>query len=264
MNKFADLSTAEYKKLMGLRPRPASVRPKATWPGLKKGLSAPTSVDWRTAGNVNPVKDQGQCGSCWAFSAVGAMEVSISIASGLAPVSLAEQELVSCDTKRDDGCDGGDMDTALDWVLDNGGLAPTADYPYTAYDDACDTAQLSNIAGSISRYDYIPSREETSMISAASTSALSVGINADSRNFMLYDGGIFDDDNDTCDPDDRDHGTVIVGYEAGVEDPLTDGYWIMRNSWGADWGEDGYMNVAMGIGKKGCCGIAEEPIIAFA
>jgi C1A family cysteine protease len=268
MNKFADLNQDEFRKVMGLRPLPESKAPDASPERLAKlKLSdPPLHVDWRTAGKVNPVKDQGQCGSCWAFSAVGESETSIAIATGKL-VDLSEQEVVSCDTKFDAGCAGGNMDDALDWIIKKGGIASTADYPYTSgktgKDGKCQV--VGDIAGSISAYEKIAKKDELSMISAAAVSALSVGIDASGIGFMLYNGGVFDDSKKECKPGARDHGVVVVGYEAGTQRPLEGGFWLMRNSWGEDWGEQGYMNVAMGVeGVEGVCGIAIEAILVDA
>ena len=311
MNKFADLSSDEFRTVMGLRSMPESSAPDVSAERLESVLSAapPPHVDWRLTGNVNPVKDQGQCGSCWAFSAVGASEVSISIKTGVL-LDLSEQEVVSCDTKTDDGCDGGDMDTALDYIIKHGGLAATADYPYTSGTTGEDgKCLISDNVASISGYEkvrggrppprrpivapassltssQVTKKNETLMISFAAISALSVGIDASGLGFMLYDGGIFDDSKKECKPGQRDHGTVIVGYEAGTQVAL-DGFWIMRNSWSEEcvprllscaslscpltrpslysWGENGNMNVKMGVeGPEGVCGIAIEAILVDA
>ncbi|MED6219101.1 hypothetical protein PIB30_032690 [Stylosanthes scabra] len=210
----------------------------------------PESIDWRTKGVVTPVKNQGSnCGCCWAFSAVGAVESIHAMTTGNL-VSLSEQQLVSCDRHgRDQGCRGGFMQDAFRYISMNGGIAGEEDYPYNATDGVCNAEQPVAVA-KIRGYEMVPANNETELMKAVANQPISVSI--DPHSLFPYKSGVFDG---PCGYD-LVHAVLAVGY--GTTEDGTD-YWIMKNSWGPDWGEGGYFRIKRGIGAgPGLCGIAME------
>lgn len=215
--------------------------------------SAPASVDWRASGAVTPVKNQGRCGSCWAFSTVAVVEGIYQIRTGKL-VSLSEQELVDCDT-LDDGCDGGISYRALRWIASNGGITTEADYPYTGTTDACNRAKLSHNAVSIAGLRRVATRSEASLANAVAGQPVAVSIEAGGDNFQHYKKGVY---NGPCGTN-LNHGVTVVGY--GQEAAAGDRYWIVKNSWGQGWGDGGYIRMKKDVAGKpeGLCGIAIRP-----
>ncbi|CAJ1978777.1 unnamed protein product [Sphenostylis stenocarpa] len=247
VNHLADLTLEEFTaSRTGLKiPRELSKTPFK----YEKVSDIPEAIDWRAKGAVLPVKDQGFCGSCWAFSAVGAIEGINKISTGTL-VSLSEQELVSCDTKgRDGGCAGGYMEDAFEFVIKNGGIASEASYPYKAVDGKCDTAAPAVVK--IKGYEKVPPNSEDALKKAVANQPVSVSLDAESRDFMLYASGVFTGQCGT----ELDHAVTAVGY--GTENG-TD-YWLLKNSWSTDWGDKGYIKMQRGIAaKSGLCGIAMD------
>ena len=207
-------------------------------------LGVPKSQDWRQQNAVTSVKNQGQCGSCWAFSAVGALEGVMSISSGKL-VDLSEQQVVDCDTV-DQGCHGGLMTNAFDYVMENGGLCSSDSYSYTGRSGECMTTDCDIIPESkISGCVDITGGGEDGLRFAVAGQPVSVAIEADNLAFQFYKSGVFE--NKKC-GENLDHGVLAVGY--------TDDYWIVKNSWGPTWGEDGYIRIKMG---DNICGISDMP-----
>ncbi|KAI5067122.1 hypothetical protein GOP47_0017650 [Adiantum capillus-veneris] len=258
LNRFADLSIEEFRrKHLGLH-RPSVVPPVNL---LRQRRSAcrsrpPSSVDWRQHGAVTPVKDQGSCGSCWAFSSVGAIEGAHAIATGKL-VSLSEQELVSC-VSATNGCNGGLMDPAFEWVIKNRGINTENGYPYVSGNGrsaVCSLWKMMKKAVSINSYVDVTPQDENSLMCAVAQQPVSVAINAGVLDFQLYAGGVF---NGTCsdNPDDVDHAVLVVGY--GSENG--EDYWIVKNSWSESWGIDGYVHIPRNTGNsRGVCGIHTMP-----
>ncbi|KAK1436605.1 hypothetical protein QVD17_02387 [Tagetes erecta] len=252
LNKFADLSVDEYRmKYTGVKKNDRKVKSvKSDRYAVGVGDSLPESVDWRTTGAVAAVKDQGSCGSCWAFSTIGSVEAINQIVTGDL-ITLSEQELVDCDTSYNQGCNGGDMDYAFDFIVKNGGIDTDKDYPYTGKDGRCDSARKNAKVVSIDGYEDVPVNNEAALQKAAANQPITVAIEGSSRDFQFYTSGVF---SGSCGTD-LDHGVVVVGY--GTENGKD--YWIVRNSWGADWGEQGYIRMERNIKQKtGKCGIAME------
>ncbi|KAJ3709009.1 hypothetical protein LUZ61_012714 [Rhynchospora tenuis] len=238
LNKFADLSNDEFKaKYLRKINVNRRANKKAGMDGKRKygNCEAPWSLDWRKRGAVTGVKDQGNCGSCWAFSSTGAMEGINSIATGEL-ISLSEQELVDCDTTND-GCDGGYMDYAFEWVVSNGGIDSETNYPYTGTDGTCNIQKEEIKVVTIDGYEDVAENDEA-LLCAVVKQPISVGIDASSLDFQLYTGGIYDGDC-SSNPDDIDHAVLIVGY--GTENGVP--YWIVKNSWGTNWGMQGYIYI---------------------
>jgi C1A family cysteine protease len=217
-------------------------------------VSLPASVDWTTQGVVTPVKNQGDCGSCWAFSTTGSIECIDAIATGTLN-SLSEQQLVDCSYAEGNlGCDGGSMDAAFKYVVKEGGLCSETEYPYTGTDGTCKATSCGTKYDTISTYKDVTSDDDTALATAAASGCVSVAVEADQYAFQYYSSGVL---TGTCGTS-LDHGVLVVGYG-------TDGsqeYWKVKNSWGSDWGEEGYILICRNCdanGKDGECGINMEP-----
>ncbi|CAO2036968.1 unnamed protein product [Urochloa humidicola] len=252
LNRFADLTNDEFRAAYlgaaaGIRSRNATSE-RYRHDGIE---ALPDFVDWRQKGTVAPIKNQGQCGSCWAFSAVGSVEGINQIVTGEL-VTLSEQELVDCSKNgQNSGCNGGMMDDAFAFITSNGGIDTDEDYPYTARDGKCDLAKKARRVVSIDGFEDVPRYDEKSLQKAVAHQPVTVAIEAGGREFQLYESGVFTGRCGTA----LDHGVVAVGY--GTEDGQD--YWLVRNSWGADWGEAGYIRMARNVSARaGKCGIAME------
>ncbi|MCD7463153.1 hypothetical protein HAX54_050045 [Datura stramonium] len=254
INEFADLTSEEFLRYYttnhGLNDYKFSST-KTTISSFKyENMSdVPSEIDWRKSGVVTSIKDQGECGCCWAFSAVAALEGANKLATGKL-ISLSEQQLLDCTTEND-GCSGGLITTAYDFIVKNGGTAAESDYPYEEHQDSCKSAQgTSDSAVKMSRYETLPASSEPTLLTAVSRQPVSVGI-AVNEDFHLYQSGVYDGN---C-GDQLNHAVTIVGY--GTNENGTK-YWLVKNSWGTSWGENGYMKIArdiIGI-EDGLCGIA--------
>jgi len=213
----------------------------------KVQAAAPDSVDWVTKGAVTPIKNQQQCGSCWAFSTTGSVEGAFQIANGKLE-SFSEQELVSCD-KVDDGCQGGLMDNAFKYI-EKSGICTEESYPYTAGGGRAGTCKKTcKAAATVTAFKDVPSRDEDALKAAVAQQPVSVAVEADKSAFQLYKSGVMD--SAACGTK-LDHGVLAVGY--GTEDGKD--YWKVKNSWGATWGMDGF--ILLGRGKN-ICGISQQP-----
>ncbi|KAD3642061.1 hypothetical protein E3N88_31285 [Mikania micrantha] len=221
-------------------------------PMYENVTAVPSSMDWRKKGAVTPIKDQGQCGCCWAFSAVAAVEGITQLKTGKL-VSLSEQELVDCDTSGvDQGCEGGLMDNAFDFIVSNKGLTTETNYPYKGVDATCNSNEASNHAATITGHEDVPANSESALLKAVAGQPVSVAIDASGSDFQFYSSGVFTGDCGT----ELDHGVTAVGY--GTTDDGTK-YWLVKNSWGASWGQEGYIMMQRGVeAKEGLCGIAMQ------
>jgi len=246
-NKFSDLTLDEFTARLGMK----GYQPKqiAGVEVAARAPLAPGSFDWRTKKGITAIKDQAQCGSCWAFSCVESIESVYIIKGGKAgQVPLAPQQIVDCD-KGDGGCNGGDLPTCYAYVKSAGGLETEAAYPYKAKNQAC-KAVKNNEQDPITGFNYVipdGSSDEGAMASfLAANSPMSIIVDASS--WSSYSGGVLTADQ--CGQD-LDHAVQAVGYN-GLD---SNGYWIVRNSWGADWGESGYIRLQM---ASNTCGLTSE------
>jgi len=213
----------------------------------------PAEVDWVNKGYVTPIKNQQQCGSCWAFSATGSMEGAHFKKTGKL-VSLSEQNLVDCsDAEGNMGCDGGLMDQAFNYTVINKGIDTEASYPYKAIDQKC-MFNATNVGTTISSWTDIPTGSEPDLQKAIATvGPISVGIDASQYTFQLYKSGIYYDPN--CSSQFLDHGVLAVGYGSKKTGQYKD-YYLVKNSWGKDWGMEGY--IEMSRNRDNNCGIATQ------
>jgi KDEL-tailed cysteine endopeptidase len=256
VNQFSDLTSEEFKALYinsGYK-KVSSVEVGSY--GCKTytsaATSAPASLDWRQKGAVTSVKDQGQCGSCWTFSSTGASEGAWAIATGKL-MDLSEQQLVDCATGvayGSHGCNGGQMEGADKYLIANGQCS-LASYPYTAADGKCQ--KCSPVAQFTSCSDVKPN-DQVSLKGAVTLGPVSVAIEADTRYFQSYSGGILDAA--TCGTT-LDHGVLVTGY--GTDNGKK--YWTVKNSWSNTWGEQGYVRILRSdsTNDAGICGIAMDP-----
>jgi C1A family cysteine protease len=228
VSKFADLTTEEFKATyLGYVPSNAT----KTYVDVKLDGPVANDIDWYSKGAVTPVKDQGQCGSCWAFSATAAIESYAQLA-GKGLIVLSAQQINSCD-KRDGGCNGGNTESAYDYVKGAGGIETEEDYPYTSGGGSTGSCKFNSgkIAISISGYHSV-SRGESSLKTGMNAGPLSLCLAASS--WQHYSGGI----KSSCD-NNVDHCVQGVGYSGSS-------YWTIRNSWGTRWGEQGMIRLAQG------------------
>ena len=256
VNSFADLTSSEFKtKFTGGYHRLNLGSGCKSFTGTTGSVS--DSYDWRNYNAVTGVKDQGQCGSCWSFSATGSMEGAWAISKG-SLVTLSEQQLVDCSKRYGNlGCNGGFMDNAFQYAIDNG-MCSEASYPYVSGTTEasgmcvrCDP--VVRISGCM---DVEPSNQLV-LKQAVSKGPVSIAIEADTKYFQFYSTGILT--SSSCGTN-LDHGVLIVGY--GSENGIP--YWLVKNSWGTSWGEQGYVKIQRSdsTNDPGICGVAMEPSFA--
>ena len=247
MNHLGDLTTPEYRILLGYRPRPEEEEE------AHKGSASAVvpDVDWVAHGVVNPVRNQLACGSCWAFSTVCTIESANAIA-GRGLLSLSEQQLVDCaGSEGNQGCNGGEMMLGFQYVVAHG-LAEGTSYPYRARDGRC---RFAMPAAKIASYRRLASNEEA-MAEVLQTQPVAAALEADSKAFQFYHSGIF---NDPACGTQLDHAVVITAL--GTDQRSQQRYWRIRNSWGSGWGDRGYINLLYGANM---CGIAVDPSVPIA
>ncbi|XP_054458258.1 procathepsin L [Anoplopoma fimbria] len=251
MNKYGDLTRQEYQVLQGAVINSQFVKRGKTASSKKLRHNAKKFdayvVDYRNMGYVTEVKDQGFCGSCWAFSTTGAIEGQIYKKTGQL-VSLSEQNLVDCSRSYGTyGCNGAWMANAYDYVITNG-LQSTNAYPYTSVDTQRCYYDSRQAVAHIKDYRFIPKGDEQALADAVATiGPITVAMDADHASFLFYSSGIYDEPQ--CNPNNLSHAVLLVGYGSeGGQD-----YWIIKNSWGSSWGEGGYMRMVRN--GRNTCGI---------
>jgi len=257
MNQFGDLLTHEVNAIMnGAIPPRSELNDTDTVPlrGAKylppaHVSSFPESVDWRRRGAVTPVKDQGHCGSCWAFSATGALEAMHHRDTGVL-TSLSEQNLMDCSVRH--GCKGSWPDAAFQYIKDNGGIDTENSYPYEAKENRCRYNPRNRGASDYGFMDLPRGSEYSLMTAIATQGPCSVAIDNEHQSFHYYRGGVYREPE--CSSNKPTHAVLVVGY--GVDEASGSAYWLVKNSWAESWGERGYIKIARD--ENNMCGIASH------
>jgi C1A family cysteine protease len=250
INQFSDLTSNEFtEKYIGAY---SNLEKSVCMQFVNKETlsNLPKSVDWTANGAVTPVKDQGQCGSCWAFSTTGAVEGAWAIKTGKL-TSLSEQQLVDCSKKYGNlGCKGGLMDNAFTYIIENDGICGEETYPYKASGGTCRDCKT---AVTISDCKDVEPNDQVALASAVSKGPVSVAIEADAKIFQSYSSGVIT--SSSCGTN-LNHGVLVVGY--GVENGIE--YWLVKNSWSTSWGDNGYVKIARSesANDPGICGVAMQ------
>lgn len=219
---------------------------------IEEDVALPDYVNWIGAGAVTPVKNQGSCGSCWAFSTTGALEGAKFIQSGEL-VALSEQNLLDCD-HEDMGCSGGLMDNAFKFDEKSGGLCSEEDYPYKAKRNPSCNTTCTDVPGSIvESFVDVPPGSEKDLLAAIAMQPVSIAIEASTFAFQFYKNGVITDD--SCGSrGEIDHGVLAVGYGSDIETGKP--YFLVKNSWGETWGQDGFVKIGrQGKNQFGICSI---------
>lgn len=248
VNAFADLSPEEFRSThLGLNPGAnGTFRTPASGTFTHANAVVADEVNWVQQGAVTPVKNQLFCGSCWAFSTTGSVEGANYLKTGQL-VTLSEQQLVDCDTSKDQGCGGGLMDYAFEYIKKNGGLDTETDYPYWSVGTICNSNRENRHVVTIDSYEDVPENDEAALQKAVSQQPISVAICANDLQF--YSSGVV---TQCC--KELDHGVLAAGYGEEAGSP----YWLVKNSWGETWGENGYFRLARNVPTKyGTCGITQ-------
>jgi len=262
LNHFADWDHDEFKFL--ILPKSLHSGPKPTFhatyvhpePTAAEIAALPTSVDWREKNAVTMVKDQGVCGSCWTFGTTGSVEGTYAVKYGKL-ISVSEQQIVDCAWtldigQGDSGCDGGFAGPAMQWIMDNNGIALETDYRYLMVDGWCDSS-IKSSGITLKGYVNVTMNSEAALQQAVATvGPVAVAIDAAHEHFEFYGNGVYYNANCKSDMDSLDHEVLVVGY--GTEDGAD--YWIVKNSWSTNWGNDGYIKMARN--RNNNCGIATQ------
>ncbi|XP_045184526.2 procathepsin L-like [Mercenaria mercenaria] len=252
MNEYGDLTNEEFVSVMNGFKQNATKKVCGKFnPPMNVDLSSlPDTVDWRKEGYVTEIKNQGQCGSCWSFSATGSLEGQNFKKTGKL-VSLSEKNLMDCSKPEGNkGCEGGLMDQAFAYVIKNEGIDTEESYPYKPKNGPCEFKSEDIGATEKSCMDIETGSEDDLQAAVATVGPISVGIDASHASFQLYRSGVYNERR--CSTKKLDHGVLAVGYG---KDLMKD-YWLVKNSWGKSWGQEGY--IMMSRNKDNQCGIATQ------
>jgi cathepsin L len=246
LNKFADLTAQEFAAIFNGVKMPSTL-PQGTTFIAELGVSLPDSKDWRTDGAVTAVKNQGQCGSCWSFSTTGSVEGCHKLGTGTL-VSLSEKNLMDCSwSQGNQGCNGGLMTAAMDYIISNAGVDTEASYPYVPESSQDCKYSKANLGSTLSTYSNVQQGDENALQQAVNKGPTSVAIDASHSSFQFYTSGVYYEPD--CSSTALDHGVLAIGWGVSGSD-----YWLVKNSWGTDWGQQGY--IWMSRNRDNNCGIA--------
>ena len=254
ITKFSDLTPQEFARTYLNLNYDAMAMTNFNPTTVKVSNAAPDSWDWRSQGRVSAVKDQGSCGSCWAFSTVANLE-GLYYAGKNVMKTLSEQMLVDCDTS-DSGCNGGLMEYTFTWLKNNGGIMTDTDYPYKGTKQTCKSDKSKYVAMKVTGYKKLgsssstwsPVDEDQIKEFLYTTGPLAVALNANP--LQTYSSGVLDKTSAQCSSSGINHAVTMVGY--GYDSSSRLDYWLVKNSWGKSWGESGYFRIRRG---NGTCGI---------
>ena len=252
LNQFADLTNKEFASLYtGASVVFKKANQDCPTPTLRATVAVPDTLDWRTQGRVGPVKNQAMCGSCWAFSSTGALEGLAAAKTGKIP-SFSEQQLVDCTTGSwgNYGCGGGWVQNSFHYVMQKG-IGGEDEYPYKGVDQSCQDSKVTN-PFKISGCANVDTNSVDALKQALQNGPVSIYVEADTSAFQMYSSGVVDDT--SCFSEGQiDHAVLAVGY--------TKDAWIVKNSWGSSWGQNGYIQISQDITKdaRGICGILSTP-----
>jgi len=253
-NEFADMPHGEFvEKMMGFRAPPPQASENATVFAYNPNLQMPTGCDWRRFSNK--VKNQGQCGSCYSFSANAAIECALHRKTGR-EVFVSEQNVVDCSSRYGNGgCGGGFMTASFKYVKENGGIMRESDYQYEGVQKACRYNSARGVER-IASYVEIPYGNENALYQALHTvGSIAIAVDASPRSFMLYTKGIYNEP--SCNPQKLSHAITACG--SGIENGVE--YYIVKNSWGTGWGEGGYIRIIKGKNMCGVANMASYPVV---
>jgi len=260
LTRFADMTKEEFKAFLGVTPGNAPALPVLEAAINVSAVSG--SFNWGDSGVLTPVKDQMQCGSCWAFSAVETIE-SAWIRAGNKMTEFSPQQVVSCDS-TDNGCSGGLPTNAFEYVKGAGGLATDSAYPYTSGTGDSGTCQsFTTVGGTVGTYGYAVPQcsklfgtcdEDSDALASALQSNGPVSVALDASSWSSYSGGVMTSSSCSSSSRKMDHAVQLVGYNADADTP----YWIVRNSWSSTWGEDGFIYLKMGDNTCGVANLAAQ------
>ncbi|KAI3456183.1 hypothetical protein Pfo_012846 [Paulownia fortunei] len=253
LNEFSDLTREEFMASRTGYIKPSNqIAPENTSFRYAYVTDIPSSMDWREKGAVTDIKNQEQCGCCWAFSAVASVEGIHQITAGKL-ISLSEQQLLDCNTENY-GCNGGYMEIAFNYIKQKG-ITAYENYPYQGYQGNCNSqASASKPIVMISNYETVPHNSESALLKAVANQPVSIGIDAGCDAFMNHQAGIFTENCGTH----LNHAVTLVGY--GIDKSTGMKYWLAKNSWGTSWGENGYIRLQRDVdAAEGLCGLAMDP-----
>ena len=254
ITKFSDLTKQEFAKIYLNLNYDAMAMANFEPTYAKQTNAAPTTLDWRTQNRVAAVKDQGSCGSCWAFATVANLEGLYAAKKGVIK-TFSEQMLVDCDTS-DSGCNGGLMEYSFAWLKKNGGINYDSDYPYKGVKSTCKSDKSKYADFKVTGYTKLgssystwsPVDEDEVKEFLYETGPLAIALNADP--LQTYSSGVLDLTSSRCPTSGINHAVTLVGY--GYDSSSKLDYWLVKNSWGKSWGEQGYFRIRRG---NGTCGV---------
>ena len=254
ITKFSDLTKQEFAKIYLNLNYDAMAMANFEPITVKVSNAAPSSYDWRNQNRVSPVKDQGSCGSCWSFATVANLEGLYAAKKGVIK-TFSEQMLVDCDTS-DSGCNGGLMEYSFAWLKKNGGINYDSDYPYKGVKSTCKSDKSKYADFKVTGYKKLgssystwsPVDEDEVKEFLYETGPLAIALNADP--LQTYSSGVLDLTSSRCPTSGINHAVTLVGY--GYDSSSKLDYWLVKNSWGKSWGEQGYFRIRRG---NGTCGV---------